>query len=338
MTTRPFDAVLLVAFGGPQGPDDIRPFLANVLRGRRVRPERIEEVAHHYELFGGVSPLTELTMRAGGGARATLRARGLPLPVHVGMRNWTPYLADTLEQMSRRRRAPRDRRPCRGAAQLFGLHAISRERPRRARRAGREQAWRRSASPTSATGTSIPASSRPTPITSAQAFGRLPPESPRRRAADLHRAQHPDLDGGALSVRSAAARRGRADRRRGRPQLTGRSSIRAAADVPATPGWSRTSATTSGGSTRNGLDAAVLCPVGFLCDHVEVLYDLDVEAAEVCRETRHRDGARAAVNAPPAVHRRARRRRHSTSGGLRTRSALPDGHASAAIGDPRWDL
>ncbi len=54
--------MLLVSFGGPQGPDDVRPFLENVLRGRRVSPERIDEVAHHYERFGGVSPLTELTL------------------------------------------------------------------------------------------------------------------------------------------------------------------------------------------------------------------------------------------------------------------------------------
>ena len=53
-----FDAVLVVAFGGPGRPEDVRPFLQNVLRGRRVSPERIEEVAHHYERFGGVSPLT----------------------------------------------------------------------------------------------------------------------------------------------------------------------------------------------------------------------------------------------------------------------------------------
>ena len=58
LSSPPFDAVLLIAFGGPQGPADVRPFLANVLRGRRVAPERVEEVAHHYELFGGVSPLT----------------------------------------------------------------------------------------------------------------------------------------------------------------------------------------------------------------------------------------------------------------------------------------
>src|SRR5450830_1444031 len=99
--SHPFDAVLLVAFGGPQGPGDVRPFLENVLRGRRVSPERMDEVAHHYDRFGGVSPLTDLTMRQARALESTLRARGLPLPVHVGMRNWHPYLADTLTLMSR---------------------------------------------------------------------------------------------------------------------------------------------------------------------------------------------------------------------------------------------
>jgi len=94
-----FDAVLIVSFGGPQGTNDIRPFLANVLRGRRVSPERVEEVAHHYELFGGVSPLTELTQRQADGLRERLAAVGHPLPVHVGMRNWHPFLTDTLKKM-----------------------------------------------------------------------------------------------------------------------------------------------------------------------------------------------------------------------------------------------
>src|SRR5436190_17775822 len=96
----PFDAVLIVAFGGPQGPADVRPFLENVLRGRRVSPERVEEVAHHYERFGGVSPLTELTMQQAAALEAALRARGLPLRVYVGMRNWRPFLADTLAAMA----------------------------------------------------------------------------------------------------------------------------------------------------------------------------------------------------------------------------------------------
>src|SRR5215211_256476 len=96
-----FDAVLIVSFGGPQGRADIRPFLENVLRGRRVAPGRIDEVAHHYELFGGVSPLTALTMVQAEGLRARLAEAGMALPVYVGMRNWHPFLADTLAEMSR---------------------------------------------------------------------------------------------------------------------------------------------------------------------------------------------------------------------------------------------
>ena len=94
-----FDAVLIISFGGPQGPDDIRPFLANVLRGRRVSPERVEAVARHYELFGGVSPITDITMRQADGLLQRLAAGGQPLPVYVGMRNWHPFLADTLREM-----------------------------------------------------------------------------------------------------------------------------------------------------------------------------------------------------------------------------------------------
>ena len=72
-----------------------------MLRGRRVAPERVEEVAHHYEHFGGVSPLTELTRAQAAGLGERLRAAGLDLPVYVGMRNWHPFLADTLAEMSR---------------------------------------------------------------------------------------------------------------------------------------------------------------------------------------------------------------------------------------------
>ena len=99
------DSVLLIAFGGPTAVSEIRPFLDNVARGRRIPPERLEEVARHYESMpGGSSPLNALTE-----AQATrLRARlGGRTPVYVGMRNWHPYLHDTLAAMARdgRRRA-----------------------------------------------------------------------------------------------------------------------------------------------------------------------------------------------------------------------------------------
>jgi len=93
------DAVLLIAFGGPDRMEDVRPFLANVVRGRRVPPERIEEVVHHYARFGGHSPLTELTHRQARALEADLAARGSGIPVYVGMRHWTPYLHETLARM-----------------------------------------------------------------------------------------------------------------------------------------------------------------------------------------------------------------------------------------------
>src|SRR5262245_26266944 len=95
------DAVLLIAFGGPESPDDVRPFLANVVRGRPIPPERLEEVAHHYERIGGRSPLNERTFAQAAALRAQLAEHGPHLPVYVGMRNWHPYLRDTLAAMHR---------------------------------------------------------------------------------------------------------------------------------------------------------------------------------------------------------------------------------------------
>jgi ferrochelatase len=95
-----FDAVLMIAFGGPERPEDIRPFLARVTRGR-VPAERLETVAHHYELFGGKSQVNEVTFRQAEALRTTLKDQGMPLAVYVGMRNWHPLLVDTLQQMGR---------------------------------------------------------------------------------------------------------------------------------------------------------------------------------------------------------------------------------------------
>jgi protoporphyrin/coproporphyrin ferrochelatase len=95
------DAVLLVAFGGPTAPEEIRPFLANVARGRAIPPQRLEEVATHYEhMPGGRSPLNDLTFAQAKALARALAAAGRPLPVHVGMRNWHPYLAETVAEMA----------------------------------------------------------------------------------------------------------------------------------------------------------------------------------------------------------------------------------------------
>ena len=97
---RLYDAVLLIGFGGPTSRAEVRPFLDNVLRGRPVPPERIETVVQHYEIIGGSSPFNELTFRQARALKARLRAEGLALPVFVGMRAWTPYVHDTLQQMA----------------------------------------------------------------------------------------------------------------------------------------------------------------------------------------------------------------------------------------------
>jgi ferrochelatase len=96
---QPYDAVLVVSFGGPEGMDEVLPFLENVLRGRNVPPERMRAVAHHYELFGGVSPINEQNRRLIAALRDELEREGPRLPVYWGNRNWHPLLAETLRRM-----------------------------------------------------------------------------------------------------------------------------------------------------------------------------------------------------------------------------------------------
>jgi ferrochelatase len=95
-----YDALLLVSFGGPEGPDDVGPFLDNVLRGKPVSEDRKREVAQHYLHFGGRSPLGDQCRALIAALEAELRARGPRVPVYWGNRNWHPFLADTLRRMA----------------------------------------------------------------------------------------------------------------------------------------------------------------------------------------------------------------------------------------------
>jgi ferrochelatase len=297
MPKLPFDAVLLVAFGGPQGPDDIRPFLANVLRGRRVSPERVEEVAHHYELFGGVSPLTELTMGQARALEDRLRAGGVALPVHVGMRNWHPYLADTMTAMAQRgiRRAigvlaaaQRSYSGClqykenvRDAQQAVaaaghspvdvvyvgdwhedpGFIAANADHLRRAVDTLPGDVRSRARLVFTAHSIPIPMAAR------------YPYESNLRASAALV-ARAAGFEDWALVYQS----------RSGRPE---------------DPWLEPDVCDYLRAERQKGLEAAVLCPIGFLCDHIEVLFDLDVEAASVCREIGLPVGRASTVNVHP---------------------------------------
>ncbi|HXV60252.1 MAG TPA: ferrochelatase [Vicinamibacteria bacterium] len=95
-----YDALLVVSFGGPEGPDDVMPFLQNVVRGRNVPQERLRQVAKQYELFRGVSPINAETRRLVEALREELERSGRGLPVYWGNRNWHPFLGDTLGTMA----------------------------------------------------------------------------------------------------------------------------------------------------------------------------------------------------------------------------------------------
>jgi protoporphyrin/coproporphyrin ferrochelatase len=95
----PYDALLVVSFGGPEGPDDVVPFLENVTRGRGIPRERLAEVGQHYMLFGGRSPLNDLNRAFIAAVEEDFAGAGLALPVYWGNRNWAPYLPDVLERM-----------------------------------------------------------------------------------------------------------------------------------------------------------------------------------------------------------------------------------------------
>jgi ferrochelatase len=273
-----FDTVLVISFGGPQGPDDIRPFLANVLRGRRVSPERVEEVAHHYELFGGVSPLTELTRRQAEGLRARLVAAGRPLPVYVGMRNWHPYLTDTLKQMY-----------ADGVRHAIGFiaaahHSYSSCQQYRENVASAQEALRKDGGHVEITFVES-WFDHPLFIAANESHVRA---ALNRLPADLRAAAR-------IVFTAHSIPKPMADASEYQQQLS--LSCAAIAEQVGLP-WALVYQSRSGRPQdpwlepdvcdylrrehERGLAAAVLCPVGFVCDHIEVLYDLDREAADVC--------------------------------------------------------
>jgi len=295
--TAPFDAVLLVAFGGPQGLDDVRPFLANVLRGRRVSPERVEEVAHHYERFGGVSPLTELTMQQARALEQALASRGLPLPVHVGMRNWHPFLADTLTEMSRRRHH-RAIGILAAAQRSYSGCLQYKENVRDAAASVRESGLQPPSITYVGDWHTHPGFIAANADHVRRAYAALPPDR-RERARLIFTAhsipvpmaqKYPYVANLQASAQRIADDAGRTDWALVYQSRSGR---------PEDPWLEPDVCDYLRRERAAGLDAAVLCPVGFLCDHVEVLYDLDVEAAETCREVGIAMARAAAVNVHP---------------------------------------
>lgn len=99
LESEPYDSILIVSFGGPEGMDDVMPFLENVLRGKNVPHERMLEVAEHYRHFDGVSPINQQNRALIDALRVELDAAGVNLPIYWGNRNWHPMFEDTLREM-----------------------------------------------------------------------------------------------------------------------------------------------------------------------------------------------------------------------------------------------
>ena len=295
---QPFDAVLLVSFGGPGGRHEIRPFLRNVLRARRIPDDRLEAVVRHYEQFDGVSPLTSITMRQAAGLRARLAADGPALPTYVGMRNWHPFLEDTLAEMARAgvRRAL--------ALTLAAHHSYSscgqyKQNVSTARQALQDAGHADIKLTYVARWHDHPGFVRANARQIEQAIGAL--SATRRHAARVVFTAHSIPNGMARqsryeaelqeSGRLIAARLGGRDWALVYQSRSGR---------PEDPWLGPDICDYLRAERERGLEAVVVCPLGFVADHVEVLYDLDHEAAAICREVGIEMQRAAAVNDHPA--------------------------------------
>lgn len=265
-----FDAVLLLSFGGPEGPEQVRPFLENVTRGRGVPPERLDEVAQHYLHFGGVSPINGINRAL----IAELRAE-LGLPVYFGNRNWEPYIEETVATM-------RDDGVRRAA--VFTTSAWSGyssctqyvEDIARARRV---------------TGPGAPELVKLRPYFDHPLFVEMFAESIAAAAGGLP----PGQRDAARLVFTAHSVPVAADRRCG-PNLYSRQVGYAARLVAAAAGYAEHDVVWQSRSgppqvpwlepdvadhlaalAKSGTDAVVVCPIGFVADHIEVVWDLDHE-------------------------------------------------------------
>ena len=274
-----FDSVLLIAFGGPEKIQDVRPFLEIVSAGRRIPRERLEEVAHHYELIGGRSPLNELTMRQAEGLRQVLQRDGVPTPVYVGMRNWHPFLHETLAEMRER-----------GSRRALGIILSSFQT---------EASWERYvadvATAREKVGAGAPEVAYAPPwaehplfidamvARAADALGQVP--APKRADAlvifTAHSVPVAMANGSPYARQLEAAAlliAGRLGHARWQVAYQSRSG------APSDPWLEPDICDALRGVEGQGIEDVVVVPIGFVCDHVEVLYDLDVEARAVAAE------------------------------------------------------
>lgn len=273
-----YDGILLIAFGGPERSSEIRPFLERVTEGRRIPAERIEEVLHHYELMGGRSPLNELTFRQANSLRGLLAQQGMQTPVYVGMRNWHPFLHETLGLMGKQ-----------GHRRVLGIILSTFQT---------EASWERYMEDVAAARATLGANAPVVEYAPPWADHPLFIEAEVNRVASTldqlpgELAKPPLVfTAHSLPVRMAASA----------PYVAQfESASRTVANTLLYPNWRTAYQSRTGRPTdpwlepdigdvlvtiaEEGHRAVVVAPIGFVCDHVEVLYDLDYEAKARAKE------------------------------------------------------
>jgi protoporphyrin/coproporphyrin ferrochelatase len=285
----PYDALLLLSFGGPEGPDEVMPFLENVTRGRGVPRSRLESVAEHYHHFGGASPINQQCRDLKAAIEADFAAHGLDLPVYWGNRNWHPFLADTLATM----KADGVRRAAAFVTSAYSGYSCCRQYLEDIDRARAEVEGAPEIDKLRIY-YNHPGFVEPVIENTRAAYDRLP--------ADLR-------DGAPLVFTAHSvpvAQPGRAAYvaelndlaelvAEGRPWAL----VYQSRSGPPTVPWLEPDVGDHLEKLRaQGADAAVIVPIGFVSDHMEVKFDLDVEAAELAE----RIGLRIERAATPGTH------------------------------------
>lgn len=283
----PYDAFLLVSFGGPEGPDDVIPFLQNVTRSRAVPPGRLERVAEHYYRFGGASPINQQCRDLIALIEKDFAAGGIDLPVYWGNRNWDPYLADTVRAMAR----DGVRRGIAFVTSAYSSYSSCRQYLDDIERA------RAQAGPGAPVIDKIrqyfnhPGFIEPLAEATRRAVESLPASV--RDDAELVFTAHSIPDAmaaasgpggcGAYPAQLAEAARLIAERAGGGRDSDGRPwrlAYQSRSGPPSQPWLGPDVSDCLAELSGAGTPAVVLVPVGFVSDHMEVRYDLDVEAAE----------------------------------------------------------
>jgi ferrochelatase len=277
MASSTYDAVLVLSFGGPEKPDDVIPFLENVLRGRNVPRERMLEVAEHYYHFGGKSPINDQNRALIASLEELLEREGPRLPVYWGNRNWYPFLADTLRQM----RAQGVRKALGFVTSVFSSYSGCRQYLEDIDKARAEVGTAAPEVHKLRTFYNHPLFVEAQADELRAALGQIPAE--RRSRAKLLFTAH--------SVPISMA-----DSSDYRKQLD--ESCRLVAEQLGIDGWRLVYQSRSGPpgqpwlepdigdvlrQTPAGTDVAIV-PIGFVSDHMEVLYDLDTEAREIAKD------------------------------------------------------